>query len=619
MVETKAHIKDRMLKAASAVWGYADKIKESDFDPLMSLLMEVYAAELEKMSNEISMSRERVLQKMVQLMAPDVLTAPVPSSAILFAQSLEERQLLEEKEQFLLAHTRHGAELWFSPAGNYLVTDTRVLYMATGGRLFRYPGPGERETNAALSSPVPTNTLWLGLSGEVAALNGAQFFFDLPDAAAAVFYHHLPGTKWYYGNEQLPAEPGFNQPDPYDDEMAGWLRAPHNIATRAVRMVRELHRHRFLHVGPLTVQASVAAGGAHPVDTVPAFAESLKTEEIFWVRVEFPENIHGSLLLNLHCQVNCFPVVNRQLHELTYRLRDWINIIPLRCEQGKQFFDLHSVIDQDRRPLLTARGLDESDGGPASSSDEEAPAVKVLLRKGGTGRFDERDARAVTEHLLQLLRDESAAFSLYNRDFITAEVKQIQQVINRLSQEMDRAETSSDPVPYLEVTAPGDTANRHLVIEYWSTQGASANLVRSGTPLLAYKNGGLRQGSIVFVTATQGGRDRLTPQESIPAYKSAVLSKDRVMSTEDIRLFCIRETGTKARSVKIKKGVMIAPGRLSGFVKTIDVLILLDEREYAVLQAAGTLDHWRQALQSRLAEQSMAFLPFRVFFEEEKI
>jgi hypothetical protein len=298
------------------------------------------------------------------------------------------------------------------------------------------------------------------------------------------------------------------------------------------------------------------------------------------------------MLTGLHCQVNCFPVINRRLHVLTHRLRDWVNIIPLPCEQGQQFFDLHTVIDQDGKPFHS-----------------------VLLRKGGAGRFDERDARTVTEHLLQLLRDESAAFAMYNREFMANEIKQVQQVILRLGRQMEGRDAVADPVPYLEITAGDAVPHRHLVVEYWSTRGEKANLIKSGTMLLAYKNGGVRQGSIFLMTQTQGGRDRLLPHESLPAYKSAVLSKDRILSPEDIRLFCIRETGAKARAVEVKKGVMIAQGRQAGYVKTIDVFISFDQHEYEDMKEQETLDHWQQLLQVRLAERSMAFMPFRVFLE----
>jgi hypothetical protein len=565
-----------MLKAASAAWGYPDKIAASDFDPLLALLMEVYAAELEKMSNEIGMSRERVLQKMVQLMAPDVLTAPVPAQAILHAESLEGSLLLECREQFFVSRRASSDEdCWFSPAGEYFVTDAAVRYLATGGRLINYSSPAVKETGALLASPLPSNTLWLGLTGK--SIRCAQFYFEVDSAA---FYHYLPQAKWWCGDQQLNAQPGFNSPATDDNELSVWLKDPNNISRTATRLARNIYQGRFMHV-----LDAPESSGVFPEKTIPF------REQITWIKIEFPENINVSLLSDLHCQVNCFPVINRRLHELTYRLRDWINIIPLLCEQGQQFFDLHSVIDQDG-----------------------APYPSVLLRKGGAGRFDERDARAVTEHLLQLLRDESAAFAMYNREFIAGEIKQVQQAIHRLSRQMEEREVATDPVPYLEIMGNETSANRHVVVEYWTTGGAKANLIRSGTPLMAYRNGGLRQGSIYLMTRTQGGRDRLLPHESIPAYKTAVLSKDRILSPEDIRLFCIRETGAKARSVEVKKGVMIAQGRHAGYVKTIDVSISLDEHEYDSMNENKTIEHWQQLLQHKLAERSIAFMPFRVFF-----
>jgi len=576
MTETKAHIRDRMLKAASAAWGYADKIAASDFDPLLALLMEVYAAELEKMSNEIGMSRERVLQKMVQLMAPDVLTAPVPAQAILHAESLEGGLLLESKEQFFVSGRAPSDEdSWFSPAGDYFITDAAVKYLAAGGKLANYSSPAVKETGALLSSPLPSNVIWLGLTGK--AIRDAQFYFEVDNAA---FYHYLPEAQWWCGDQQLNVQPGFNSPATDGNELSTWLQAPHNISGIATRLAKELYQGRFMHV-----LDAPEGTGIFPETTIPF------REQITWIKIVFPENINVSMMPDLHCQVNCFPGINRRLHELTYRLRDWINIIPLPCEQGQQFFDLHTVIDQD--------------GAPMSS---------VILRKGGAGRFDERDARAVTEHLLQLLRDESAAFAMYNREFIAGEIKQVQQTIHRLSRQLDESAVATDPVPYLEIMGNETAAHRHVAVEYWTTGGAKANLIRSGTPLMAYRNGGLRQGSIYLMTRTQGGRDRLLPHESIPAYKTAVLSKDRILSPEDIRLFCIRETGAKARSVEVKKGVMIAQGRHAGYVKTIDVSISLDEHEYDNMKENETIAHWQQVLQHRLSERSMAFMPFRVFF-----
>lgn len=631
MTETRADIKDRMLRAASAAWGYADKIRESDFDPLLGLLMDVFSAELEKMSNEISMSRERVLQKMVQLLAPDVLTAPVPAHAILHVQGLGEKLLLNDREQFYsgnLPGQTTREETWFSPAGSYYITDTTIKYMVMGERIIRYTGVSTRENWWPLKTSLPSHTIWLGLTGkETAVTGGAQFYFELQnEQAGATFYHHLPDAEWWCGSRLLDIRKGFNSPEP-DGELAGWLQTPHNISQTADQLARAICQDRFVYVAGPGVSNSQEDGLESNVHTTispelrhtlpDAVAEQWQNEKLVWVRIVFPESIQASTLVDLHCQVNCFPVVNRQLHELTYRLREWINIIPLAGERGQQFLDLHSVTDQDGNSLLGAAGKEDDRMEYNKESDDSQGKMSVLLRRGGAGRFDERDARTVTEQLLQLLRDESAAFSLYNREFMSNEIKQVQQVITRISRQMETRDTPADSTPYLEVMGnePGDS--RHLAIAYWTTQGAKANLIKSGTALMAYKNGGVRQGSIFLLTATQGGRNRLLPHESIPAYKSAVLSKDRILSTEDIRLFCARETGVRASSITIRPGVMIAQGRQSGYVKTIDVLICPDTAHYEKMLASGTTEHWQQVLQTRLAERSLNFMPFRVCLKKE--
>jgi hypothetical protein len=626
MSETREIIKERMLRTASAAWGYADKANGSAFDPLVGLLMDVYASELEKISQEIGMSRERVLQKIVQLMVPDVFTAPVPAQGILHVRSVGEAILLKDKEQFYVAgrHTpASAADIWFSPAGQYYVTDACVKYMAAGHTLYRYTGAADREIVRPTERTIPANTLWLGISGDPGALSRAQFYFDLRRGEGKeAFYHHLKEAGWWLGNRRLRVRPGFNSPMPEDDRLGDWLKTSHSVSRPVMRLVSQLYGGLFVSIEAMNASGREEGemdgaeereipdelGQALERNNVfpAALAEQWKQEKICWIKIQFPENIHAGVLEDLYCQINCIPVINRQLHELTHRLQDRINIIPLVSQQP--FFDLHAVTDQDGSALQETA---------PEVPDQERSRLSILLRKGGAGRFDERDARAVIRHLLQLLRDESAAFSMYGRDFITEEIQQVQQTINRLSQHLADRDPATDPVAYLEVTGTDPDINQHLSIEYWSTQGAKANHVKAGTPAMAYRNGALQQTGCCLVMTTRGGRDRLQPHESIPAFKSAVLSRDRIMSAEDIRLFCLRETGPMTRSVEVKKGVMIAAGGNAGFMKTIDVFIGLDKKEFLDMEGAKAREYWQQRLAAQLAERSMSFMPFRVFFKEE--
>jgi hypothetical protein len=605
MAETKADIKNRMLKAASASWGFADTVNTASFDPLVGLLLEVYAAELEKISHEIDRSRERILQKMVQLMAPDVLTAPIPAHAIMQCQALGDAVRIQTTEQFYAArqYSNDGLkDTWFSPASNYHITDAFVKYQATGTKLFRYGNGNNREQVAASASALAPHTVWLGIAGEKNGWQNVQFYFEMPqENRQAAFYHHLPEVQWHIGNRQLVTHSGFNS-EIKKESLADWMQG-HTINRIVAKLVHDLYRDCFLTLQAVKEDIPSTAS-AFPLALQHAFGAQgdaiAQESNITWLRLDFPENIPATVLETIYCRVNCLPVINRQLHEITYRLHDWINIIPLASDE--QFLDIQEVTDQQGRSLLASAG-----------NNDNLP--QLLLRKGGANRFDERDARAITEQLLQLLRDESAAFARYGRDFITDEVKKIQQTINRLNQQLIKNDTASDPAPYLEVNCRESNTPRHLLITYWSTQGAKANLLKSGTPLMAYRNGALRQDNLSLVTTTHGGRDYLKPHESIPAYKSAVLSKDRVMSTEDIRLFCLRETSPMGAAVEVKKGVMIAQGREKGYVKTIDVFINVHKNDYNSLVETKTMKQWTQRLELQLGERSLSFMPFRVFFK----
>ncbi len=87
------------------------------------------------------------------------------------------------------------------------------------------------------------------------------------------------------------------------------------------------------------------------------------------------------------------------MHDFSFRLQEIINIIPLTTDD--LFLDLEEV-SSDEGKLLNVRSFEQRG---------EEQTFAMLLRNGGVGRFDERDAGTIVNYLLQLLRDESAAFS----------------------------------------------------------------------------------------------------------------------------------------------------------------------------------------------------------------
>jgi len=167
------------------------------------------------------------------------------------------------------------------------------------------------------------------------------------------------------------------------------------------------------------------------------------------------------------------------------------------------------------------------------------------------------------------------------------------------------------------VRQPDGAEPVNLMITHWSTCGAQGNDIKAGTTLQAYKTAALFHSNCMLISPSVGGRDRLSASESITAYKAALLSRDRLISMEDIKLFCRLEMGNKARSVDVVKGVMVPPGTSQGFARTIDVTVWLNRKDYMDAEEKDQLAYWRESLALKLSKKSAGLTPFRVFILNE--
>ena len=75
---TTERIRSRMLKNAARIWGVESEDIESSFDPLVTMMIEACAAELNKINGEILSSQTRILNRLARILSPEALTGPHP-------------------------------------------------------------------------------------------------------------------------------------------------------------------------------------------------------------------------------------------------------------------------------------------------------------------------------------------------------------------------------------------------------------------------------------------------------------------------------------------------------------------------------------------------------------
>lgn len=622
MQESRHHIKTRMLKNAARAWGYPETEAENNFDPLVAMILAACSTELEKISGEIHASRARVLERLVQLLSPDVLTGALPAHAIACALPSEPGTELPADTQ-LYAHRKMSSlteneepvwkDIFFSPTASFHLNRASVRFMATGNQLYQISHTISKETiaHSDAGKELPASTLWLAIDEPGVNLHDSLFYFDFRNEADRnLFFHQLPKASWWLNDQLLQHSPGYGQQEISGErlDLNSILNRDNDVSGKIKKQINAFYKPSFITlIDDNGHTAKKENSHAVPDVITQTFSgkafQLLQKQPLRWIAVRFPETIPNRLLQDTLCIMNCFPVINSRLHNLNYRLREIVNVVPLQTED--LFLDLEEVSDDEGRKLnIRSLGLGEEDG------------VAILMRNGGVGRFDERDAASIVDYLLQLLRDDSAAFSTMGNDFMNNEMKLLQQIINRLEQRLFTSQMRLEQTPYLIIKNNQKLPWHNLFIRYLSTNGMEANSIKSGTELKLYKGGSLEGNMAVLVTTTQGGRNKLSTTETVLAYKSALLSKDRLITAEDIKVFCHYQLGERVKSIGVQKGVMIHPDHQQGFVRTIDVGIMINKKAYDDMVENGELLFWLENLKGMLEEKSASMMPFRVFIRQ---
>ncbi|SEW26452.1 hypothetical protein SAMN05428988_3761 [Chitinophaga sp. YR573] len=604
--EQKERIKDRMLKTAARLWGYPDAEVETSFDPIVQLLLEACASELEKISGEVDVSHARLVERLAQIMMPEPITSSQPAYGILHASSNETTTTLTPDHQFFytLRNGFNSQDLFFMPVAQHKLFRGQVKYMAIGNKLYESKEQWFKEQvlQGTLQTNTPPNHLWLGLNmeGTPSSLEGLSLFFDLRNVhQQEMFYYYLPLSHVFIGNTELTFKSGYSHSRASAEEDLDAIMQPaFDTNSKYSQQVLQRFRRHFL-----TVTSSI---GLPPQQPAPATLQQIfgnsfapYNNEICWIRVEFPETIRHSLLEDLFCSINCFPVINKKVNEQSQRLNKYLNIMPLHT--ADIYFDVKRVYDTSGfdyhvRNFTTAGEMQEGE---------------LVIRSSGIGRFDSREAKEIIAYLIEVIRDESAMFEEVRNDYVASRMRELHQLIASLEEQLQPG-TNRGNIPYLMIK-PRENAD-YLFLEFYTTNGSIANNIRMGSHLQEYGSIQVKPGTITLLSNTQGGKDRLNIDEKINLYRYHLLSRNRVVTPEDIKALCRAVLGKEVREVAISKGVTVKQGSTEGYSRTMDIKILLSKP--AEHYAAGNLVYLKDELLTQLQEHSANNYPYRIFMNE---
>ena len=612
---SKDQIKDRILKRAAKKWGYNDVELENVFDPIVNLLFDVCAKELEKISNEIFSSRRRMTERLVDILTPTSATKATPARGILRAYPVENESILHDQHQFFLQKKEKNPynpiesvikNYHFGPTIPVKLNRNKINFVVlpSGVQYIEKNQFKELVGEKSYTQKAPHGTIWLGLKHEGdGIMKDLMFYFYLRNIKDRTkFFHFLPRAKWSINNQPLTTVQGYNNDD-FTKQVKYDLKQ-HDIYH--IKKTEE-HTNDFYIKNFITVKDSVTIDDSHYIfpTELEAFVpqkelEKMKEDkELIWVKIEFPNVIGPTILSEIFCSNNCFPVINKKLNETQGNIKELLDIYPLKLNDD-YFLELFSVMNDRNKNFDIVTNNDEPD-------DENF----AYLRFGGVARFDERNAAEEINYLIDLIRDEAAAFSRLGHDFTDNNLKEINQIIARFKTKMSQTGMQNLNNPYLILNTEKTKEKGTLFIKYWTTNGDDANKISPFTKFSIFKGADFEKDNIMLLSSTQGGRNELTNSEKIYAYRENLISNQRVVTRQDIIILCKNHFGDAIEDIEVVNGIQTGLDSNVGYTPTIDILLTQKDKES---YSEEEWDFLSEDLKLLIEKRALNIVPFRIVY-----
>ena len=148
-----------------------------------------------------------------------------------------------------------------------------------------------------------------------------------------------------------------------------------------------------------------------------------------------------------------------------------------------------------------------------------------------------------------------------------------------------------------------------LLVEYWVTNGEEANQIKAGNALHIYQGSDLKQKGSMFLTSTFQGKNNLGMDERLNAYRRALLSRNRIVTREDIKALCYELCSDKVSEVEVIKGFKTDIHVSKGLIPCIEVFLITNKE---VETSEVEWDSLKSNILSILEQQSLNVFPYKI-------
>ena len=601
-------IKNRMIKRASRMWGYSELESESSFDPVLELLLSACASELEKLRFEQENSRTRITDRILEIIFPNQIVGVVPSQTLLQLTPIENNVQLSrynhfkaiKKTQNIYDPTQvNTKDIYFSPTLEMKLTTAQVKYLLYGNKALQQESFFYQEEIARSERNIPSGEFWIGLQASgVEKLEDLCFYIDVNNKEQKEFFtYYLQQVKVFSEGKEYELVEGYNVPI-NSVEYENIIAKNYTGIDAIYNEVNQFYQGNFFTLkGTLYPPQGEEKSVATTLLENYFFNHNFMTEkDIIWLQFKFYEVISPKVLENVRINLNCVPAINIRHTEDYKRIKGQLTLYPLMGEDS--FLDIDYIADNHKKRYDVKNYL----------SDDN---ISIVLRRGGVARFDERNALEHLQHLLSLIREETAAFSAIGNEYaIEEELKQIGQNLASIYQNIKEKNLSLNTNPYLIFSSNNREMDMNFTISYWHTAAEEGNDIKTGVLLDCDSENKTAISRAITVRPSLGGRRGLTTSDKILEYRNALLSRGRIVTIADVKTFAKSHFKHTIKGLDVQKGTKKEISLKGGFKRTIDIY-LNKSKEVEVSETEW--EYLKDSFLIKLEKSSTNIYPYRIF------
>lgn len=605
--ETRSEIKARIMREAAREWGFksVDEIDLNAFDPFIDLMMGACAFELEKLSHEILNAKTRIFERLIEVLMPEVLASAQPAHAIFHGAPVEASYVTKKEDQFYCKSLGHKKELFFSPLDEYPLFDARIEVVAFNDSVFRMDQRGEKDliSKASYGLQLSQSSYFIGIktNPHIRTLDNFSFYFNWNNEPGMnELLQYLSTAQWFVGEHSLETRVG-NTSDQEFESSDSILEAL-GFNSMIHKNINGLWKPHFVSITDDEIKIADHRS-KHPQAFNKVFEETALEElreELLWIEIKMPSYLNGHLD-RMQCLLNCFPIINRKLIEKQDKLEDNLHILPLEL-LGEYFLGIEQVNNSSQVPYseISIRDIDHVDFG------------MYALRSSGVKRFDKRDAKEMLEYTIGLLASESSSFKGIAYSALASDFKELDQTFNRIKKNVNLSNNDLDNECFL--FAKPFLNDQMIYLKYWTSEGDRANGLPRNTILKLHKQSNFQANTCQLITSTRGGLAPKKKEESINQFKEVVLSRNRIVTKQDIVKMAWKEIGAShVKHISVENGILLDNSGHNGLQNCLFVNI---ERQVNTAFSEEEFVLRCQEVERRLNDHSTGVYPIVVKVKE---